>query len=362
MYYMASKTKKFKLSPRTIISIITIILVCVVIFENHETIRQAITHLADTNIFVLLLLIPEQLFMYYCCGQVFFSFLTAKKNVKKVSQFDLMRISLELNFVNHAVPAGGFGGLAYITWRLRGFGVTAGQSSFIYALRYVITICANQFQTIIAVIFLLAFSAIPANGMWIVWLTALISVSVVALIVFLIVVTSSLKRIHKMTDIAVKICDWGVKTFTLGRKTNKLKREIIEKYLVDIHEDLLTARRNKRLLIRPILWGIVYSFLEVAIYWIVAISRGQPGVLPQILIGEAIGSALGVLFPIGPYEVGMVGVMGILGVEDALSIVCIARVVVLSMTIATGYGFYQNAISKIGKKEREALEKETGGV
>ncbi len=362
---MASKTKqpkKFKLTARTVISIITVILVCVVIFENRETIHQAINHIADTNLFVLLLLIPEQLFMYYCCGQVFLSFLVAKKNVKKISQFELVRISLELNFVNHAVPAGGFGGLAYITWRLHKFGVTPGQASFTYALRYVITICANQFQTIIAVIFMLLFSAIPASGMWIVWLTALISVGVVALIAFLIIIASSLDRIRKIADLAVKFCDWGVKTITFGRKTNKLKRETIEKYLTDIHEDLITARRNKRLLIRPILWGVVYSFLEVAIYWIVAISRGQPGILPQILVGEAIGSALGVLFPIGPYEVGMVSVMGILGVEDALSIVCIARVIVLSMTILTGYGFYQNAISKIGKKEREALEQETGGV
>ncbi len=65
--------------------------------------------------------------MYFCCGQMFFSYMRAKKDAKKVSPWTLMRVSLELNFVNHAVPAGGLGGLGYHValeafWRDRGTG------------------------------------------------------------------------------------------------------------------------------------------------------------------------------------------------------------------------------------------------
>ena len=44
----------------------------------------------------------------------------------------------------------------------------------------------------------------------------------------------------------------------------------------------------------------------------------------------------------------------------ATAVVITTRVVVLVGTIVSGYGFYQNAISKIGKKEREQIMKEVG--
>lgn len=157
-----TKTKsKPKFSFRTILSLLTFALIIYVVYANFNDIKEAISHIGETNILVLLLLIPEQLFMYFCCGQMFFSYMRAKEGAKSVSPWTLMRVSLELNFVNHAVPAGGLGGLGYITWRLKPFGATPGQSSFMYILRYVITICANQLQTIIAIIFLLIFSTVP---------------------------------------------------------------------------------------------------------------------------------------------------------------------------------------------------------
>ena len=97
------------------------------------------------------------------------------------------------------------------------------------------------------------------------------------------------------------------------------------------------------------IWGIFYSFLEIATYWIVAASLGHPDLLPQIMIGEAIGSTVGAIMPYGLYELGMTGVMVALGVPvvTAGAVVVMTRVIVLASTILSGYGFYQYAISKI---------------
>ena len=200
---MSKNQSRFHLSFRTVLSVLTLALIIYVVYQNFGDIMEAIQHLGETNIFVLLLLIPEQLFMYYCCGQMFFSYMRAKKDAKKISAWTLMRVSLELNFVNHAVPAGGLGGLGYITWRLKPFGATAGQSSFMYVLRYVITICANQLQTILAILALLIMGGVPASGSWVIWVTALLSVGIIAAIVLIVVVASSEKRIT-----------WFVKTGT----------------------------------------------------------------------------------------------------------------------------------------------------
>ena len=68
---MAKKKRRF--SFRTILSILTIFLVAYVVYQNWPDILETLNHLQETNVFVLLLLIPEQLFMYYACGQIFFS-------------------------------------------------------------------------------------------------------------------------------------------------------------------------------------------------------------------------------------------------------------------------------------------------
>ena len=357
---MTKSKSKFKISFRTILTILTLVLLGYVIYQNFGDIKEALNHLSETNILVLLLLIPEQLFMYYCCGQMFFSYMAAKKDAVKVSPWTLMRVSLELNFVNHAVPAGGLGGLGYITWRLKPFGATAGQASFMYALRYIITICANQFQTILAIIFLLIFGTVPNAGIWVIWMTAVLSVGIIAGIALIVVIASSKKRIDWFAGIATKAVNAFVNGITFGHKPEILKRKVADKYLNDIHVDLMTARQNKKILIRPILWGIVYSFLEIATYWIVAASMGRPDILPQIMIGEAIGSVMGAIVPYGLYELGMAGIMVSLGVPVALAgtVVLMTRVIVLASTIISGYGFYQHSISKIGRQERAEIEHE----
>ncbi len=349
-----TEPKKFKISFRTVLSLLTFALIIYVIYKNFNDIKEAVGHLSETNIFVLLLLIPEQLFMYFCCGQMFFSYMRARKDAQKISTWTLMRVSLELNFVNHAVPAGGLGGLGYITWRLKPFGATPGQSSFMYVLRYIITICANQLQTIVAIIALLIFGTVPEAGVWIIWVTALLSVGIVAAIMIAVVIASSKKRIAWFGKTATNFINWLVEKVSFGRKKDILQREVVDKYLDDAHGDLMTARRNKKMLLWPIVWGIIYSFLEVATYWIVAASLGHPEILPQIMIGEAIGSVMGSIVPYGLYELGMAGIMVSLGVPIVLAgtVVLMTRVIVLASTILSGYGFYQHSISKIGRKQK----------
>ena len=75
--------KKPRISIRTILTTVTLFLVGLVVWENLDSVGEAIKHLGDTNIWILLLLIPEQLFMYYCCGQMFFSYLKGKNAEKQ---------------------------------------------------------------------------------------------------------------------------------------------------------------------------------------------------------------------------------------------------------------------------------------
>ena len=367
---------------KKILSLITLALVAFVVWGAWDQITAATScifggHCIEggefsINLFIVFLLIPEQLFMYYCAGKIFFAYMAGKqriaeqmnkgaKETKKISTWELARISFELNFVNHAIPSGGVSGLGYITWRLKNYGATAGQVSFMYILRYLITILANQTQTIFAIIFLIITSSVPANAYWMIWLVGAMSVGIIAAIAILITIVSSRKMIRWAAKELTAFANWLVKTITFGKKKQVLELEKVNKYFMDLHEDFLTAKKDKKLLVKPIIWGFLYNFLEIATYEIVALSLGHGEIFPQIMVAEALGSLVGAVLPtpggVGGYEGSMITVMCILGTNLAVAstVVIVTRVIVLLNTIVSGYGFYQNAISKIGKADKKKV-------
>lgn len=367
---------------KKILSLITLALVAFVIWGAWDQITAATScifggHCIEggefsINLFIVCLLIPEQLFMYYCAGKIFFAYMAGKqriaeqkdkgaKETKKISTWELARISFELNFVNHAIPSGGVSGLGYITWRLKNYGATAGQVSFMYILRYLITILANQTQTIFAIIFLIVTGSVPSNAYWMVWLVGAMSVGIIVAIAVLIAIVSSRKMIRWAAKELTAFSNWLVKTITFGKKKQILELEKVNKYFMDLHEDFLTAKKDKKLLVKPVIWGFLYNFLEIATYEIVALSLGHGEIFPQIMVAEALGSLVGAVLPtpggVGGYEGSMITVMCILGTNLAVAstVVIVTRVIVLLNTIVSGYGFYQNAISKIGKADKKKV-------
>lgn len=204
---------------RQVLSIVTFTLIAVVLWNAREEVVKALDYLAHTNIVVILLLIPEQLFMYYCCGQMFFSYLAGKKDAKKVSNWSLMRISLELNFMNHAVPSGGVSGLGYVAWRLKPYGASPAQASFMYVLRYAITTFFNQAQTLVAIVMLLLTGAVAKESQYVLGVVGVISIAVIGMVIGGVAIASNKKALDwagKNVTLAINAI---VKVVTFGRRS-----------------------------------------------------------------------------------------------------------------------------------------------
>lgn len=342
------KRKKFKIPFRTILSVATVVLVGYVIYENWGDIMDTLEHLNEANLFVLLLLAPEQLFMYYSCGQIFFSYLKSKHH-KNFTNKEVMLISTELNFVNHAVPAGGIGGLAYLTYRLHRFKISAGQSSFLYIFRYAVTTVVNYFQALVAVAVLAIMHAIPAEANWIIWVALVMNMGVFAGLALIVYVASNRRRIGKFSRLVMRVANGVVRGVTFGKVVHAVDDARVQGYFDDIHECVTIVRKDKKALIKPTVWGVVYSMCEIATYWIVAISLGRPELLPFIMVGEAIGSIFDAVVPYGLPELGMIGVMSLLLGGDAgvaTIVTVMARVFSLLFAVVTGWWPYQKAIRR----------------
>ena len=333
-------------SFRTVLFVLTAILVGYVVYQNWPDILETLKHLREANGFVLVLLIPEQLFMYYACGQIFFSYLRHKRDVQKFSKKEILKISTELNFVNHAIPAGGVGGLAYLTYRMKPYGVTAGQASFLYLFRYAVTTVVNYLQALVAIVILLVLSLIPEEAMWVIPVSLLMNMGVFFFLWFVVYVASSSKRIEFFSKTVSKVMNGLIRVVTFGHKKKLMEYQKISDYFQDIHKSVKMAKENKKYLKKPLLWGLIYSFCEIATYWIVAISLGRWELLPFIMVGEAIGSVFDGIVPYGLYELGMAGVMIALGVDfpTATIVTVMTRVITLLFTIVSGSVPYYDAI------------------
>ena len=332
--------------------VLTAVLVGWVVYQNWPDIVETWEYLGNTNGFVLLLLIPEQLFMYLACGEIFFSYLAKRKNVRKFSQKEKSRIALELNFVNHAVPAGGLGGLAFLTYRFEPFNVSAGQTSFLYIFRYAITTVINYLQALVAIIILFGLRMIPDEAKWVLPVALLMNGGVIFGLWLMVYIAKSKKRTDFFARTVDKITDVLIRIVTFGRRKRIRHYEKINNYFADIHENVQIARENRRSLKKPVMWGFVYSLCEVGTYYIVALSLGRPELLLYIMVGEAIGSVFDGIVPYGLYELGMAGVMIAMGVDfpTATIITVMTRVITLLFTIVSGSIPYYKAIKgKNGK-------------
>ena len=345
---------------KKILSVVTLILVVFIAYNafSAEVVidGQTMTMLEATwmslrsiNIWVLLLIIPEQILMYYAAGQIYFAFLRQKRNFK-ITQAKLTRISLEINFVNHALPSGGTSGLAYLIWRLKDFNISAGQISFVHILRYGICAIGNALQTLAAIVVVLIAGCVVPGGMWAIWLSALIAFGIIGLIVVAWLIVRKQKNIDWLADTSSKFINKIMRKLTRGKKRKFLKEESVTKFFNDLREDYLALRKNRRMLGKPMIWGLFYSFLELATYWVVASALGHPEILPQIMIAEGVGSVVGTVMVtpggMGGYEGAFVAVLVATGVDlqVATITVIVTRVFVLLGTIVSGYGFYQYAL------------------
>ncbi len=176
-------------------------------------------------------------------------------------------------------------------------------------------------------------------------------------------IVRSQKTVDKFSDWASRTVNSLVKWMTRGKKRVLLHENTVNGFFSDLRGDYLAIKRNKGILLKPVLWGTVYAFLEIATYWVVAIAMGRPEILPQIMIAEGVASIVGTVLVtpggVGGYEGAMIAIMVALGVDlsTATIVVVVTRVVVLLGTILSGWGFYQQALlsrkDKFGVKIEE---------
>ncbi len=345
------------MSFRAWLSVITFVLIGVIIYFSREDLMHAWEVLGSVNLWILLLLIPAQILVYYAGGEMIFSYLRDKGKMKTIKRRELVEVALEGNFVNHVLPSGGVSGVSYLTWRLSQLGVPPGRATMAQVVRHAMGYVAYMSLLLIAILVV----TIDGNiNRWIILASAALIGVMSATIIAAVFLVSSKRRIDLFSTWVTNMTNRIVRKVTFGKRRKLLDRTKTQVFFDDMHKDFLELRHDKKLLIKPYLWGLVFMALDAGLFVITFLALGEVVNPAPILIAYGVASFAGfiVLTPgaAGAYEAIMVAFLAIAGVASGVAItgVVLTRVIVLLGTIGLGYIFYQRSLIKYGKHQPAA--------
>lgn len=340
------------MSIRFWVTTITLIIMALMVFFGRDEIVHAWGLLGSVDLWILLLLFPVQFFSYYATGEIIFSYLRSKGNLQTTSSWQMTRMALELNFVNHILPSGGAAGFSYLGWVLHRHGVRAGRATMAQIVRFVLMFIGFVSVLIIAVIALTLDHKIDRT---IIIVSAAIVVAAVSGTISVIYIISSRRRLVAISSWLTRMINRIVRKLTHGKKHQVFKPQTVEDFFDELHQDYLEIRRDKKILIRPYAWAVLTNILDVLLILIVFLSLGFWVSPATLFVAFGVSSIAGVISSTpggaGAYEVVMIAFLASSGVpaDVAIAGTLLARITLVFGTILFGYIFYQLTINKYGK-------------
>lgn len=329
---------------RTVITAITFGALAVLIYALRDQILNTVRNLNSVNLFILLLMPFLQVGHYHFVA-LFYRRLFRILNEYVRYKF-LYRTALELNFVNLVFPSGGVSGFSYFGIRMRTKGVSAGKSTLVMTMRFVLLFIS--FQIFLGLgIFLLALDGKANNFM-------ILIASSLATLLFILTsglayVIGSEKRIDSFFTFITKALNKLIQVVrpNYPETINVAKAKSTFK---EYHGSYKILREQYKKLKKPLIYALLINMTEIATVYTVFAAFGQwvnPG---AVIIAYAVANFAGLVsvLPggIGIYEALMTGVLAAGGVPPSLSLPIIVayRILNISIQLPPGGYFYSRAV------------------
>lgn len=335
------------------LQIATLVLVVLIIYLARHDLVEAWHLLWQANLGILLLIIPIQFISYYAAGAGVFSYLRQKRSMKHISRLDQPKMALELNFVNHILPTAGASGMSYMAWRLQQHGVGAGRATLAQVVRFMTAFLAFVLLLVVSLGWLILDGSINRYA---ILGAVFIVLAFVGLTVLAIGVIGSWRRIDRFANWLDRFVNLRLKRlFRMKREAPLLNPVSIRTTLGELHGDFVEIMKKPQQLVAPTAWGVVFHLAEVSMFFVAFLSLGTVVNPALILIALGLATTVGIVLVTpggaGGYELVMVTYLASSGVTLSVATagVVLARTILLTVTIVTGYVLYNRAIGKYGK-------------
>lgn len=340
------RKKRIKLYV-TIFTFVALALITVAVWEQVVATLANLRNLG--RVWPILLIVPLVYFNHFALGKLYqgvFRILGDRFRIKS-----MIRLSLELNFVNNVFPSAGVSGFSYLGLRLRDEQIAPGKSALVQAMRFALLFIS--FQILLAVgLFLLSMFGDVNN--FVILVSAMLATLLFVGTGLAIFIISSKRRINGFFTGLSKILNRLIQIFR-PKHPETITISKVEKIFTDLHKNYQLVRNNLTKLHRPLRYALLSNIAEISSVYMAFAAFGvlvNPG---AIIIAYAVANFAGVLsiLPggVGVYEGLMTGVLVAAGVPVAVSLPAIVMFRVVSMVsqVPVGYYFYQkNLVSPKG--------------
>lgn len=348
---------------RSWITLVTLAILALLIFLARGQIAQAWQLLGQVNLPVLALILPVQVLAYYATGRIILTYLRAKGELASTTGWQMARMTLELNFVNHMLPSAGASGISYLDWLLGKLGVSGGRATMAQVVRFALTYLTYALILLASVaLLLLRGEATPA----VLGVSLALLAVVFTAVALLLYTTADKGRLTRFAHGIARAVNGAAAFIFRRRKRPLLAQKTVERFFEDIHRDTQELRRDRRLLVRPTLWAFGLNCLNIVPIVIALAALGSRVSPAVVAVGAGIAAFTAVFSATpggaGVYETTMVAFLASAGVsaQAAIAGTLLARVIVLAFTLVCGYVVYQLRVNaEVPEKiaERQPSEK-----
>lgn len=326
---------------KIILTVITLGALIVTAYALRAQILETIKNLKDANLGLVLTVVPLALLNHFAQGNLYrhvFKILGNRFRTKS-----MMRLSLEMNFVNNIFPSAGMSGFSYLTIRLRPEGISAGKATLVQIMRFALLFVSFQALLGIGLVLLALGDGVSNFVMLAAGSLATLLLVGTAVVVYIV---SSASRLNAFFTGLTRVLNRLIKVVR-PRHPETISIQSVEKVFTELHDNYKLLRRHLKELRRPINYAMLANFAEISSIYFVFLAFGQAINPGAIIIAYAVANFAGIIsvLPggIGVFEALMAGVFVAAGVPAGISLPVIIsyRVISISTQIPIGYYFYQ---------------------
>jgi putative heme transporter len=329
---------------RYVLTVATFVALILLVYAARDQILNTLRDLRTVNIAALSTMILWQMLNYHGYGKLYQSLYRILG--ERIRYRPLVRVALELNFVNNVFPSGGVSGISYFALRMRDAKVSGSKSTVVQFAKFILLFIS--FQILMAAgLFMLALTG-SVNNFTILVAGSLFTLLLVGTLVLGFIIGSK-KRINNFFTYITKVINKVIYLFR-RKSPEAINIEKARRLFDDLHENYLLLKSDYRALQQPVLYALVCNVAEILTIYAVYVAFGQyvnPG---AVILAYAVASFSGVIsvLPggVGIYEATMTAILAAAGVPPGVSIPVTVMYRILNMLIQLppGYILYHRAI------------------
>ncbi len=340
------KNSFIKRNWRTIVTVATIVALVALLIAIREQIVETFNNLGKVHTWMLLGIIPLTLIGYHAQTKMYQELFGLLGN--KLSYKFMLRVTLELNFVNTVFPSGGVSGISYFGLRMRGQDISGTRASLVQMIRLLLVFGSFEILLIFGLI-LMAIGG-QANDLVILVAGSISTLLVVGTFGFLAILRSE-KRIHATFNFITAAVNKLVRFFR-RRHPEAISTARAESIVRDLHENYKTIEANYRKLQGSFWWALVLNIAAIFSIYVVYIAFDAWVNLGALILAYSVANFAGLVsvLPggVGIYEFLMTGVLAAAGIPAALSlpVTVMYRVISTAIQVPPGYFLYHRAVNR----------------